>query len=174
MSEFIEECRREWRRLHVPDPVADEMASDLAADLSEAEVEGASPEELLGDAAFDPKSFARSWAQERGLVVVPPPRSSSQLALAFVVAAIVIGGSIGAALRLTQSSPQRSVIVATVPDFVGVTVARAMHEAGSTGVSLAIRYRTRRGGRSGFVRAQSPAAGTRVKQGAPVSIVVNR
>ena len=31
MNEFIEECRREWRRLGVPDPIANEMAADLAA-----------------------------------------------------------------------------------------------------------------------------------------------
>ena len=33
MSQFVEECRREWKRLGVPDPVANEMAADLAADL---------------------------------------------------------------------------------------------------------------------------------------------
>ena len=48
MNEFVEECRREWRRLGVPDPVANEMAADLAADLEEAEAEGCSAEEVLG------------------------------------------------------------------------------------------------------------------------------
>ena len=33
MSEFVDECRREWHRLGVPDPVANEMAADLTADL---------------------------------------------------------------------------------------------------------------------------------------------
>jgi hypothetical protein len=33
MSEFVEQCRREWRRLGVPDPLAEEMATDLASDL---------------------------------------------------------------------------------------------------------------------------------------------
>jgi hypothetical protein len=48
VSEFVEECRREWRRLRVPDLVANEMAAYLAADLREAEAEGASAEEVLG------------------------------------------------------------------------------------------------------------------------------
>jgi hypothetical protein len=67
VNEFVEECRREWRRLRVPDPVADEMAADLEADLEEAEAEGVSPEEVLGSGAADPRSFAASWAAERGV-----------------------------------------------------------------------------------------------------------
>ena len=67
MNEFVEECRREWKRLHVPDPIANEMAADLDADLTEAAAEGASAEEVLGSGAFDPRSFAASWADERGV-----------------------------------------------------------------------------------------------------------
>ena len=37
MSDFVEQCRNEWRRLGVADPLADEMAEDLATDLREAE-----------------------------------------------------------------------------------------------------------------------------------------
>jgi len=40
VNEFVEECRREWRRLGVPDPIANEMAADLTADIEEAEAEG--------------------------------------------------------------------------------------------------------------------------------------
>jgi hypothetical protein len=72
VNDFVEECRREWRRLGVPDPVANEMAADLTADLEEAKAEGASPEAVLGRSAFDPRSFARAWATERG--VIPPAR----------------------------------------------------------------------------------------------------
>jgi hypothetical protein len=68
VNEFVDECRREWKRLGVPDPVANEMAADLAADLEEAEAEGASPEDVLGSGAFDPRSFASAWAVERGLI----------------------------------------------------------------------------------------------------------
>jgi hypothetical protein len=72
VNDFVEECRREWRRLRVPDRVANEMAADLKADLDEAEAEGASPEAVLGSEAFDPRSFAASWAAERGVVGALP------------------------------------------------------------------------------------------------------
>lgn len=75
MIEFVEECRREWRRLRVPEPVANEMAADLEADLSEAAAEGVSAEEVLGSSAFDPRSFAARWAAERGVL----PQASAPL-----------------------------------------------------------------------------------------------
>ena len=68
MNDFVEQCRREWRRLGVSDPVAEEMATELASDLSEAEAEGVSAEELLGSSFFDPRSFAATWAAERGII----------------------------------------------------------------------------------------------------------
>lgn len=68
MSGFVDGCRREWDRLGVPDAVANEMAADLAADLAEAEAEGASAEEVLGNGVFDATSFAASWATARGVV----------------------------------------------------------------------------------------------------------
>jgi hypothetical protein len=74
MSDFVEQCRREWGRLGVPDPVANEMATDLAADLKEAEAEGVLAEEVLGRSVFDPRSFAASWPAERGVI---PSASSS-------------------------------------------------------------------------------------------------
>jgi len=74
MSDFVEQCRREWKRLGVPDPLAEEMATDLASDLREAEADGVSAEELLGSSAFDPRSFAASWAAERGVIPEPPER----------------------------------------------------------------------------------------------------
>jgi hypothetical protein len=72
MSEFVEECRREWRRLGVPDPIANEMAADLSADIEEAESEGGSAEDVLGNSAFDPRRFAGSWAMARGVTAAPP------------------------------------------------------------------------------------------------------
>jgi hypothetical protein len=73
MSEFIEECRREWKRLGVPDPIANEMAIDLTADIEEAEAEGGSAEDVLGNSLFDPRRFAAAWASARG--VTAPPAS---------------------------------------------------------------------------------------------------
>ena len=76
MNPFVEECRREWKRLGVPDPVANEMAADLEADLAEAEADGTSAEEVLGTGAFDAPAFAAAWAAERG--VIPPPAPSAR------------------------------------------------------------------------------------------------
>jgi hypothetical protein len=106
VSEFVDECRREWRRLRVPDPVADEMAADLAADLEEAEAEGVPAEEVLGSAALDPRSFAASWAAERG--VARP--SSARLRVptrSFILAAIapLVAIAISGAVLMLLASP---------------------------------------------------------------------
>ena len=106
MSQFVDECRQEWKRLGVPDPAANEMAADLEADLEEAESEGISAEEVLGEGAFDPRSFAASWAMERGLIhptaVRPapmqpapaelPPRRSRTLSLVSIFAVLIVLG----------------------------------------------------------------------------------
>jgi hypothetical protein len=94
VNDFVEECRREWRRLRVSDPVANEMAADLKADLDEAEAEGASLEAVLGSEAFDPRSFAASWAAERGVVGPLPERGDplprrSRLLAGFGVSALI-------------------------------------------------------------------------------------
>ena len=108
MSDFVEQCRLEWRRLGVPDPLADEMAADLASDLREAEAEGLSVEEVLGSSASDPRSFAASWAAERGIIPAPPSRRNARrrplILLAFTaLAAIVL---IVAALLLLTGQPK--------------------------------------------------------------------
>ena len=72
MNDFVEQCRREWTRLGVPDPFAEEMAADLTADLAEAEADGVSAEEFLGNSVFDPRSFAAAWAAERGVIPAQP------------------------------------------------------------------------------------------------------
>ncbi len=73
MIEFVEECRREWKRLGVPDPVANEMALDLTADIEEAEADGGSAEDVLGNSLFDPRRFAAAWASARGVTAPPTP-----------------------------------------------------------------------------------------------------
>src|SRR6266536_926983 len=91
VNDFVEQCRREWKRLRVPDPVANEMAADLAADLKEAEAEGASPEEVLGSGAFDPRSFAASWATERGVSRPSPSRERVSRRSLFLAAIAAFG-----------------------------------------------------------------------------------
>jgi len=48
------------------------MAADLTSDLEEAEAEGVSAAEYLGGSVSDPRSFAASWASERGIIPAPP------------------------------------------------------------------------------------------------------
>ena len=117
MTDFVEQCRREWRRLGVPDPLADEMAADLASDLTEAEAEGVSAEELLGSSVFDPRSFAASWAAERGIIPVPPSRGNSRrrtfaLGAFTALAAITL---IVAALLLATGQPRVALASARKP-----------------------------------------------------------
>ena len=112
MSDFVEQCRREWRRLKVPDPLADEMAADLASDLEEAEAEGVTAEELLGSSASDPRSFAASWAAERGIIPVPPRAGKTRRRPLFLaaftgLAAITV---IVAALLLLTGQPKVSLV----------------------------------------------------------------
>ena len=112
MSDFVDECRREWRRLNVPDPVAEEMAADLASDLREAEADGVSAEELLGSSVFDPRAFAATWAAERGIIPVAPSRGSARrrpfVLVAFTaLAAITV---IVASLLLLTGQPKVRVV----------------------------------------------------------------
>jgi hypothetical protein len=112
MSDFVEQCRSEWRRLGVPDPLAEEMAADLASDLREAEADGVSAEEFLGSSVFDPRSFAASWAAERGIIPAPSDRGNARrrplVLVAFTaVAAIAL---IVAALLLLTGQPTVSVV----------------------------------------------------------------
>jgi hypothetical protein len=115
VSQFVDECRREWRRLGVPDPVANEMAADLTADLEEAEAEGGSPEDVLGNSAFDPRRFAAAWAAARG-VTSPPIADRPSLwrpSLALAVTAFLVVLTIGAGLVLLVGRSSSSIAFAT-------------------------------------------------------------
>jgi hypothetical protein len=126
MSDFVEQCRREWKRLGVSDPLAEEMATDLASDLDEAEADGVSAEELLGNSVFDPASFAATWAAERG--VIPPPPSPQRPSLlrrpltlgAFAVLVFVVLFFVvlfGTVLTTRAAPPTVSVRRATAPSL---------------------------------------------------------
>ena len=65
MNRVLRQCRRTWRRLGVPKPVAREMAEELEADLGAAAADGVDPADFVGD---DARSFATAWARERGAV----------------------------------------------------------------------------------------------------------
>jgi hypothetical protein len=117
VSNFIKECRREWKRLGVADSVANEMAADLATDLEEAEAEGASIEDVLGSSAFDPRSFAAAWAAERG--VIGPSTPTAKPARRLLVPATIIAAAIaliGAAIAfLPTTATHRVASVALRP-----------------------------------------------------------
>ena len=119
MTDFVEQCRREWRRLGVPDPLAEEMAADLASDLSEAEAEGVSAEELLGNSSSDPRSFAASWAAERGIIPGPPSRNARRRPLVLMaftaIAAIALIGA--AALLLLTGEAQLTLVTSPAPQL---------------------------------------------------------
>jgi hypothetical protein len=144
VNDFVEECRREWRRLRVPDPVANEMAADLKADLDEAQAEGASAGAVLGSGAFDPRSFAASWAAERGVVGPPPPPRvnrlprRSQLLAGIAVSALV--ALIGIALASTHTGvavagvPVRSLRV--LPEPLGLPQGGAVHALNLSEIGL--------------------------------------
>jgi hypothetical protein len=108
MSDFVEQCRQEWRRLGVADPLAEEMAADLASDLEEAEAEGVSAAQYLGSMASDPRSFAASWATERGIIPAPPSREEGRRRprplVAFTTLAAIT--AIVAALLLATGEPK--------------------------------------------------------------------
>jgi hypothetical protein len=152
MSDFVEQCRGEWRRLGVPDPLAEEMAADLASDLREAEADGVSAEELLGSSAFDPRSFAASWAAERGIIPVPPSRGNARrtpLVLAAFTALAAITLAVTALLLLT-GQPTVSVVATrtTTPDlqspppasFGPGTSRQVLHTSASTPVELILLF----------------------------------
>jgi hypothetical protein len=138
MPEFVEQCRAEWRRLGVPDALAEEMATDLATDLREAQSEGVSAEELLGSSFSDPRSFAASWATERGIVPEPPSRDDAHrrplvLVSFTALAAIVL---IGAALLLLTGEPRVGVVAVRPGGHLASPSARPVQPPGAGGQAL--------------------------------------
>ncbi len=118
MNDFVEQCRLEWGRLGVPDPLAQEMAADLAADLKEAEAEGVSLDDVVGPDASDPRSFAAHWAAERGIIPEPSGPGNTHrkplalvtftalAALALVVSALLLAtGEPKVALKTSAATP---------------------------------------------------------------------
>jgi len=159
VSEFVEECRREWKRLKVPRPIADEMADDLTADLQEAEADGASVEEVLGSGASDPRAFAAAWASERGIIPrrrahgIRRPRLLTIVLL--VVGAFLVVMAVGLVALLAvsgDSSAPRSGVATIAPSLApggiigtaveGATVSPA-NVALSTGRRTVLRRRPR-------------------------------
>jgi hypothetical protein len=120
MTRFVEQCQKEWSRLGVPSATANEMAADLELDLAEAEADGVSPEEVLGNGYFDARAFAGEWARARG--VVDPnvhartPRSPvrvRRLAPVLIAPVSVFVAALGLVMLLGTRVGSASVAVAT-------------------------------------------------------------
>jgi hypothetical protein len=147
MTAYVEECRQEWRRLGVPDLLADEMAAELESDLAEAEADGVSAAEMLGES--DPRRFAATWARERGLVAEAAPKKKRRrwiwvavgLALAFVFMAVMgLFAAVGVSSHVHASPPQQpqTVQVVALPNFVGLRACKAVRKAIRTGFDVRI------------------------------------
>jgi len=85
---------------------------------AEAEAEGASPEDVLGDAVFDAQSFAASWAAERGVVAPPQAdavrgRPATPLLLAGAVMLVTV--LVGAVLVISGGSSSTEARLAIGP-----------------------------------------------------------
>ena len=137
MPAFIEECRYEWKRLGVPDSMAEEMATELEADLAEAQADGVSAAEILGES--DPRRFAATWARERGLVSDPAPKKSRKwlwiglaVGLLFLFIALPALALIGSSSVSTANSPQpvRSLVIQSFVGFKACHAERIALEAG--------------------------------------------
>ena len=134
MSTFVEECRREWKRLGVPDSIADEMATDLETDLEEAQADGVSPAEMLGES--DPRRFAATWAQRARTRLRANAEEKRRrwiwvavgLALVFVLVAVLAGSCGRGVSTQTHASPPSPQTVGSVviPDFVGMKAPQAV------------------------------------------------
>lgn len=167
MTAFVEECRQEWKRLGVPDLLAEEMANELEADLAEAAADGISAAEMLGES--DPRRFAATWARERGLVAEPPPRKSHKrlwigLAVGLLIVFVVLpmlalltlsAGSVSVATS-DAPAPVHSVVV---PNFIGL---KACHAERIAQQSLLKVRRFARSRCDAVVIAQRPAPDTLV------------
>jgi hypothetical protein len=137
MTAFVEECRQEWKRLGVPELLAEEMATELEADLAEAAADGISAAEMLGES--DPRRFAATWARERGLVAEPPPKKSHKrlwigLAVGLLIVVVVLpmlalvtlGATSVSVATSDAPTPVRSVVI---PSFIGMKACRALRIA---------------------------------------------
>jgi hypothetical protein len=175
MTAYVEECRQEWKRLGVPDLIAEEMATELESDLAEAQADGVSATEILGES--DPRRFAATWASERGLIAEPaPPRKNPRrwiwavlglIALILVAWIVTVVGLFAAAtvsVHASSRSPVRPVTVPAVlvPNFVGLKACHAKRIAEKTPGLKVKPFSARRC--NAVVVAQHPAAHTLLTQ----------
>lgn len=170
MTAYVEECRQEWKRLGVPDPLADEMASELEADLAEAEADGVSAAELLGES--DARRFAATWATERGLVSEPPPRSHKRLWIGIAAGVVLVVLALSTLALIRVDNGPASANVVKVPQFLGVKACDAVRIGHLAGLSMI--HTVYKGRCNALVISQKPAAGRYVPLHTPTTLRLNR
>jgi hypothetical protein len=146
MNRFVRECRREWRRLGVPESIATEMADDLTADLAEAEADGVSAEAVLGSAATDPRSFAATWALACGVTNLQAVGAGSQrksavpaACAALLIAAMIAGAAMlvsGAGVVVWRSHAGGGAMLASPGSLRSPAAVPALAVEGSSGIDL--------------------------------------
>ncbi|MDT0460629.1 hypothetical protein RM550_33725 [Streptomyces sp. DSM 41527] len=77
VEDAIDQATKTWRRLGIEQDAADEMAEELAADLTAAASDGRSVTDYIGG---DLDALATSWAAERGLLPTGPRLKETALA----------------------------------------------------------------------------------------------
>lgn len=187
MSAYVEECRREWRRLGVPDLLADEMATDLEADLAEAQTEGVAAEEILGES--DPRRFAEAWASERGLVSTTPPKQTSRKRfwILLAVGLVLLGFLLGIGGVVLFAKPKVTTVrhgppvkvfpprTTTVPALVGMKACPAERIAHLDGFSFFPKIPLHCKGLHGYVVVlQRPPAGAIVQRHSSIGLEIKR
>jgi hypothetical protein len=188
VSAYVEECRREWRRLGVPDLLADEMAADLEADLAEAQTDGVAADEILGES--DPRRFAAAWASERGLVseAAPKQKSRKRFWIVLAVGLVLVGFLAGVAGVVAFAKPRLSrvsrgqpvtvfppVDATTVPALVGLKACRAERIAHLDGFNFFPKIPRHCNGLHGYVVvSQRPAAGAVVQRHSSIGLQIKR
>ena len=134
--------------------------------------------DLVPAPAFEPA--VERVHQDRGLVVVEPPRRSGSWVAFAVLATLVIAALAGGLVWVLshQATPQQGASPAAspvgeraVPNLVGQPLATAQQLLTAQGLPVDVR-RTPSSRAHGVVLAQSPAAGTRLAQGEKVLLVV--
>jgi hypothetical protein len=167
MSAFVEECRQEWKKLGVPDVLAEEMASELEADLADAEADGITAAELLGES--DPQLFAAAWARERGLVAESPPeRSRKRLWIALAACVVLACVALSTLALIRVGEPAHAATPVKVPRLVGLKACDAVRVGHLAGLGML--HTVYKGRCDALVISQKPAAGTYVALHAPTTL----
>ena len=98
------------------------MAAELAADLAEAAEDGVPQADIIGRDLSDPRSFAASWAAERGYVGSSCKGGTARKAvLSGALAGLAAVAVSGAAVMIVASTSSSGARQALAPRFAGHT-----------------------------------------------------